>query len=149
MALRKAWDAYRSVGLPDRLEQQMARDIETLTATVAAHEPAAAHAAALRVAQNDLDLQLQHRPVVKVDVERLRLWARQVQVDAAANDPGAVAGDASTLELIRDRVRHALGSATAGRLDAQLRDLRAAADDKDVAAAARAAPALLETLAGS
>jgi hypothetical protein len=146
-SLRKTWDAYRATGVPAILDKQMTRDIETLDAAVAARKPTEAHAAVLRVAQNDLDLDLRHRPVVKVDLARLRLWTRQVQVDAAANDAGAVAGDVATLELVRDRVRHTLDQATAARLDAQLRDLHAAAGRKDTADAAKATPALLATLA--
>ena len=147
--LRQAWDAYRSDGVPDQLVAQMRRDIDTLAGAVAARGPTEARAAALRVAQNDLDLQLRHRPVVEIDLARLRLWARQLQVDTAANDPGAVAGDVTTMEWIRDRVRHTLDQATAARVDEQLRDLRAAADNHDVPAAAKAAPALLKTLAAA
>jgi hypothetical protein len=90
---------------------------------------------------------LRYRPVTEIDRARLQLWARQVLVDAADNDPGAVSGDVATLELIRNRVRHSLDNGTAARLDAQLRDLRAAADSKDAAAAAKAVLTLLKTLA--
>jgi hypothetical protein len=145
--LKQAWDAYRPLGLPALLEKQMTRDIEALAASVTTRKPDQAHQAALRVAQNALDLQLRYQPVAKVDLARLDLWARQVLVDAAAKDPGSVAGDVSTLELTRDRVRHTLDPATAERLDAQIRDLRRAADSKDLAAATKAAPALLATLA--
>jgi hypothetical protein len=146
-SLERAWDAYRSGDVPDVLEKQMSRDIDTLAGAVAARKPAGARQAALRVAQNGLDLQLRYQPVVKIDLARLELWARQVAVDAAANDAGAVAGDVSTLEWIRERVRHAVNPAIATRLETQLRDLRAAADNKDVAAAAKATPALLATIA--
>jgi len=146
-ALRKAWDAYRSGETSKLLVQQMIRDIDTLGRTVAVRNPAAAHQAALRVAQNDLDLHLRYQPVVKIDLARLQLWARQLLVDATDNDPGPVAGDVATLELIRDRVRHTLDKATAARLDTQLRDLRAAADNNDVPAAAKAIPTLLKTVA--
>jgi hypothetical protein len=148
-SLRTAWDAYRSGGVPDQLVTQMSRDVDTLAATVAARKPAEARAAALRVAQNDLDLQLQHRPVVEIDLARFRLWARQLLVDTAADDPGAVAGDVTTMEWVRDRVRHTLDPATAARVDDQLGGLRAAADRNDVPAAAKAAPALLRTLAAA
>jgi hypothetical protein len=146
-ALRRAWDAYQALGVPDQLARQMRRDLGTLAAEVAARRPAAAHDAALRVAQNDLDLRLRYQPVARVDRERLRLWARQLRVDAAAGDAGAVAGDVTSLEWTRDRVRHALGQATAARLDGQLRTLRGAADRKDLTAAAGGAGAVLATLA--
>jgi len=148
-SLRKTWDAYRAGGVPVILDKQMSRDIQTLDGAVAAREPTRARAAVLRVAQNDLDLDLRHQPVVEVDLARLQLWTRQVQVDAAANDAGAVAGDVATLELVRDRVRHTLDQATATRLDTQLRDLRAAADHRDITAAARTTPAVLKTLAAA
>jgi hypothetical protein len=146
-SLRKAWDAYRSGDVPKLLVRQMDRDLDVLDRAVAARNPAAAHQAALRVAQNDLDPQLRYQPLAGIDLARLRLWARQVQVDAADSNPGAVAGDVATLELIRDRVRHSLDKATAARLDTALHELRAAADGKDLTAAARTAPALLKTLA--
>jgi hypothetical protein len=145
-SLRKAWDAYRSGDVPKLLVRQMSRDLDALERAVAARNPGTAHQAALRVAQNDLDLQLRYQPLVKIDLARLRLWAHQVLVDGADNNPGAVAGDVATLELIRDRVRHALDPATAARVDGPLRDLHAAADGKDLTAAAKAAPALLQTL---
>jgi hypothetical protein len=85
--------------------------------------------------------------VVRTDLARLHLWARQLRVDAADHDPGAVAGDVTTLEWTRDRVRHTLDQAAAARLDGQLRDLQAAADKRDVAAVAEATPALLKTVA--
>jgi hypothetical protein len=145
--LKEAWDAYRSGGVPKLLERQMSRDIDALAEAVAAREPVDAHQAALRVAQNNLDLRLRHRPVVEVDLARLQLWARQLLVDAAANDPGAVAGDATTLELVWQRVRHTVDPATAARVRAQLADLQAVARNKDIGAAAKAIPALLAALA--
>jgi hypothetical protein len=135
--------------VPELLQKQMSRDIDALARAVAARNPQAAHQAALRVAQNDLDLRLRYQPVVKTDLARLQLWARQLLVDAADKNPGAVAGDVATLELIRDRVRHTLHPATATRLDTQLRDLGDAADNKDVAATAKATPAFLATLAAT
>lgn len=146
-ALRRAWAAYRSGDVPPLLERQMGRDVDLLTPSAAARAPARAHRAALRVAQDDLDLRLRYRPVAEVDLARLDLWGRQLLVDAAAKDPGAVAGDATTLQLIWQRVRHAADPATAAGVEARLRDLRAAADRRDLAAAARGVPALLAAVA--
>jgi hypothetical protein len=145
-SLRRAWDAYRSGDVPGLLVRQMSRDLDALERAVGARDPAAAHQAALRVAQNDLDLQLRYRPLDRIDRARLRLWARQVGVDAADNDTGAVAGDVATLEPIRDRVRHTFDPATAARVDGQLHRLRTAADGRDLTMAARAASALLQAL---
>jgi hypothetical protein len=144
--LARAWAAYRTAGLPDLLEEQMTRDLGSLTRAVAARRPAEAHQAVLRVAQNDTDLKSRHRPVVEVDLARLELWARQLRVDAADRDRDAVAGDVATLGWVRDRVRHSLDPATTARLDTQLEGLRGAARTKDLGAVARAAPALLATI---
>jgi hypothetical protein len=144
--LGRAWDRYRAGGVPDLLGRQMTKDLATLTTAIAAGKPAAAHQAALRVAQNDTDLRLQHRPVVEVDLARMDLWARQLLVDAADRNPGAVAGDVATLEWTRDRVRATLDQATATRLDTQLKDLRDAAGARDLAGAVKTAPALLATI---
>jgi hypothetical protein len=145
--LRRAWAAYRSVGVPPVLDRQMSRDVDALAGAVAARGPARARQAALRVAQNDLDLHLRHQPVAKVDLARLELWGRQLRVDAAAGDPGAAAGDTTTLELIWHRVRHTVDPPTAARVDSRLGDLRAAASNRDLAAAATAVPPLLAALA--
>ncbi|HEX6678483.1 MAG TPA: hypothetical protein VF486_26125 [Actinomycetes bacterium] len=146
-ALTKAWDAARG-SAPDRLAKQMGRDVDTLAATVKGRKAGQARGAALRVAQNDLDLQLRYQGVAKTDLARLALWTRQLQVDAAADDPGSVVGDATTLGLIHDRVRHALDQSAATDLESQLRKLQVAADNNDVTTAAKAAPALLHTIEG-
>src|SRR5919197_135953 len=106
-AVAKAWDAARG-DAPDRLAKQMGRDVDTLAATVKAHRAAPARGAALRVAQNDLDLQLRYQGVARTDLARLAMWTRQLLLDADAGDAGSVVGDATTLGLIHDRVRHAL-----------------------------------------
>jgi hypothetical protein len=146
-ALRKAWDAYRG-DAPERLRRQMGRDVDALAAAVKDRKAAEARGAALRAAQNDLDLRLRYQGVVETDLARLALWARQLRVDAAAKDAGAVVGDATTLDLIQDRVRHALDASAGNDLDSQLHKLQNAADNKDLAAAAEAVPALLRTIGG-
>ena len=97
--------------------------------------------------QRPVDLPSRRPPGRPIPAESTSLHDGQLLVDAADRNPGAVAGDVATLELIRDRVRHTLHPATATRLDTQLRDLGDAAGNKDLAAAAKAAPALLATLA--
>jgi hypothetical protein len=146
-AVAKAWDAARG-DAPDRLAKQMGRDVDTLAATVKAHRAAPARGAALRVAQNDLDLQLRYQGVARTDLARLAMWTRQLLLDADAGDAGSVVGDATTLGLIHDRVRHALDPSAAADLEGQLRKLQVAADNKDVTTAAKAAPALLRTIEG-
>jgi hypothetical protein len=144
-SLRRAWDAARA-GVPERLGKQLGRDVDLLAGAVKGHKEAAARAAALRVAQDDLDLRLRHQGVARTDLDRLALWARQLQADAAAGDAGSVTGDATTLGLTRERLRNSIDASAATELDSQLRKLQAVADNKDVAAAAKAVPALLKRI---
>ena len=104
--------------------------------------------AALDVAQAGLDLQLRfghprHRPGT------LRAVDPQLVLDAGRLEavPGFVAGDVTTLEWIYDRFAHTLDAALAGDIDAALGDLRAAADDEDIEAAADGADRLLALIA--
>jgi hypothetical protein len=64
--------------------------------------PGRARQAALQVEQAALDLQLRHRPAAGVDLDRMHLWARRLQVDAATKDQGAVADEAAILQLLWD-----------------------------------------------
>jgi len=138
--VRAAWDAYRaSDAVPALLERQMTRDLGTLTKAVVAKDTAKARGAALRVAQNTTDLRLRYEPVATVDRERLGLWARQLGIDAQAGDDGAVAGDVTCLELVRERVSAAAPGSPVGD---DLKKLREAADRKDTAEARRLAPEL-------
>lgn len=146
--VRKAWDAYQAQGLPALLEKQMSRDVAALAEAVSARKSADARGAGLRVAQNELDLHLRYEPVAKVDLARLALWSRQLGIDAAARDARSVAGDVTSLETTRDRVRHTLDPSAAAGLDARLRELRSAAGGKDLAAVTRTAPALVTEVSG-
>jgi hypothetical protein len=83
-----------------------------------------------------------------VDRDRLDLWARQLLLDAAARDRGAVAGDAATLQVIWDRAGHGAEPAAAERVAAGLTAVGKAAAGKDVTAAAAAIPPLRTALAG-
>ncbi|MET7617647.1 hypothetical protein [Streptomyces sp. NPDC005408] len=146
--VRAAWDAYRSADrVPQLLTQQMDRDLDTLTTAVKARDAKGVHGAVLRVAQNDLDLHLRYEPLATEEAARMSLWARQLTTDAASGDTGAVAGDVTSLELTWARAKHSTEAAKAAQIDAQLRELRDAADRKDTAAAAKAAPALQTALA--
>jgi hypothetical protein len=143
-----AWETYRGGGVPPLLEAQMNGALEDLAGAVSARRPGEARQAALDTARASLDLQLRHRPPAEIDLARLAPWARQVLVDAAADNAGAVASDVAILEAIGDRAGHTLDPAASARLKTRLDELRRAADDEDVAAAAQAVPALLTTLAG-
>jgi hypothetical protein len=134
---------------PEQLVDQLTDALDTLTRAVAARDPARARQAALQVEQAALDLQLRHRPAAGVDLDRTDLWARQLQVDAAAQDQGAVAGEAATLQLLWDRAGHNIHTTdptAAERVSAALRSLGEAANKERSEAAAARVPALRAVL---
>jgi hypothetical protein len=132
-ALTTAWEAVRTKGIPPQIESQMLTDIEALSSEDA-------QAAALRLAQDELDLRLLYEPVIDVDLARLKLWTRQVPIDVAADDAGRVLADLAALERVWERTGQ--GVAPAAAVDTALRDLRKAADAEDLAAVDRAAASL-------
>jgi hypothetical protein len=95
-----------------------------------------------------LDFKLQYRPPAEIDLARFGVWARRLAVDAGGDEPGEVAGDVTTLELIWDRIAHAVDADAARAVESRLVELRSAADGDDLEAAAEAAPALLEAIDG-
>lgn len=144
--LNKAWRAYAQHGVPELLGKQMATDVEALAAAVEARKPAEARGAALRVAQNDLDLRLRHSTVEATDLARAKLWARQLEVDLTAKDIDAAAGDALTLHWTWDRVRYTVPEPKARELDELLDGLKSAAEAKDAAALRAGLPKLRSLL---
>ena len=134
-----AWDSYRTGNQPRILEAQMTSALVKLVAAVDARQPTEAAQAAINVARASLDFELRHRPLAEIDMAHFGLWAAQVILDAGAGAPAVVAGDVATLEWIRDRIAHSLTSADAEQISALLADLRSAADNEDLAAAAEAA----------
>lgn len=143
-AVQDAWTAYRaSDTVPKLLDKQMTRDLGTLAEAVGAKDKEETLGAALRVAQNSSDLQLRYEPVRTVDQDRFALWARQLGIDAAAGDEGAVAGDVTSIELVWERLKGDVAKAEAAAITADLREAREAADRKDMAGAAGVAPQLV------
>jgi hypothetical protein len=133
-------------GMPAQLAAQVRDAMDALAEAAAARHPARARRAALDVEQAALDLQLRHRPPAQVDLDRLDRWARQLLVDAAAGEEGAVSGDVATLQVIWDRSGHAADPTAARRVTASLVALRGAAR-QDPERAAAAVPALRAALA--
>jgi hypothetical protein len=153
-AIEAAWTTHRSTAqVPPNLALQMDAALgalagDTLFPAVDARNGIGASDGALDVLQASLDLQLQYRPPTEIDRARLDLWTRQLVVDTGGNDPDPanIAGDVTTLEWIWDRVAHTYADAEAEQIEAQLEDLRTAADEEDVAAAAEGAAMLSELL---
>ena len=140
------WTTFRAGGVPERLGAQMSQALHALATAVGARNSQEAQQAALEVADASLDLQLRYRPAVQINLSRFQLWARQLMVDAAANNAGAVHGDVTTLAWIRDRI--ALDRADGNGIDDQLRYLRSVADAHEFKVAMVQAARLRATLAG-
>jgi hypothetical protein len=138
-ALDAAWEAVGARGIPPQMETQMQGDLDALHSDEV-------QSAALRVAQNELDLRLLYEPVIDVDLARLQLWNHQLPVDLAAEDPGLVLADVAALERVWERTRH--GVHPTAPMDAMLKDLRAAADAEDLTAVGRLAPASSQAVSG-
>ena len=140
----RAWAAYRRGPVPPRLEPELNRAIRTLMAAIGNRARARAGSAAIDVGQSTLDLQLRYRPPAAIDLRRFRLWAEQALVDAAAGDVGAVRGDVTTMEWIRDRFATRLSPANLTAVDAHLARLRESVADgnRDLKAASAEASRL-------
>jgi hypothetical protein len=155
-AMRDAWSAHqRSARVPPLLKIQMDRSLDALVGddmvpALDARNAEGTRSAALDVAQAALDLELQYRPPTDIDLGRFKVWAEAAVVDASSDeaDSGLVAGDVTSLEWTWDRIAQAFDKADASEMEAQLKDLRTAADDEDTDAVATGAAQLLETLAG-
>jgi hypothetical protein len=144
--LDQAWGAALTKGVPPQSQSQMKRDMGELATAVDVKDWKSAQSAALRVAQNELDLRLLYQRVIDVDLARMALWADQLPIDAAADDAGAVLADVAALERVWERTRH--GVEPVGAVDAALQQLRKVADADDLSAVDGAAAALKQALAG-
>jgi hypothetical protein len=131
--LTAAWEAVRAKGVPPQMTSQMTADIDTL-------HSGDVHSAALRIAQNELDLRLLYEPIIDVDLARLQLWARQLPVDVADGDTGLVLANVAALDRVWERTKH--GVEPAAPVDTALQELQMAADPEDLAAVDRAAASL-------
>jgi len=131
--MTSAWEAYRVGDLPERLALQMTDALDALTAAVGHGNGADTRHAAVDVARAALDFELRHRPIIDVDLARLRLWACQLGIDVAAQDPASVVGDVASIEAIWDRIDHAIEGGRGERIGHAVVDLRTAADADDLA----------------
>ena len=134
--LTTTWNTYRGEDIPPALERQLDDALRRLR-----RGGDKARQAAIDVGQAALDLLLQYRPPAVIDRARFDLWTRQVQLDAAARDEGALKGDAATLERIADRFSHG------PEIRSLLRQLRQQADTSAFAAAASTASQLRDNVA--
>ncbi len=143
-----AWNAFQAGSVPPTLRTQMNAAMTALGNAVQTQAIGATRQASVDVDQASLDLQLRHRSVAQIDRELLDLWARQLLVDAAAGDQGAVLADAATLKWIRDRLAPDVTyEPELSRIDGALDGLRAAAAGRNLVAATAVATRLRRTLA--
>ena len=119
-------------------------DIDALDAAIGEEDWEAIHSAALRIAQNELDLRLLYAPVIDVDLARLKLWTRQLPVDVADGDTGLVLANVAALERVWERTKH--GVEPTAPVDAALQELHKATDAENLAAVDRAATSLSQAI---
>jgi hypothetical protein len=131
-----AWGKLRAGRQPRMIAARLGDGLNALGRALGTRRSGAVTQRAVDVEQSVLDLQLRYRPPVDVDVDRFHLWTQQLRVHAAAKDLAGVTGDVAVLEWIRDRIADALGPAARQEVDNRLRALRAAADGRNLPAAA-------------
>ena len=147
--LKRTWSAATKQPLPPRIAAEVDLAVRDVSRAVGARNRAAAGTAAVAVLRAALDLELRYRSRESVDRDRFVLWTRQVEVDAAASDRGAVHGDVSALEWIRDRFALGLSPLDRTRLDTELTELRALATDGGFREVAREAVRLRASVAAA
>ena len=144
--LRTASEALQRRDVPTLVGGQLRDALEALERAVQARDALPAAERALVVASSALDLELQYRPPVEVDLRRFDLAARRLGLDARAGDRKAVAGDLATLRWIGQRF--ALDDSQSQELNAQLRYLEAAAEAGELHGVQAFAERLRTTIAG-
>ena len=147
-SLTTAWSTYAVSGVPPLTGDEVDAALQALTTAAGTQDPAATQQAANNLAYVVSDLQLRHEPPAAVDVQRMDILARQILVDAAAEQDGFLTGDATHLEALWARTPHSVAGGAASRIDGTLSNLRAAAESADYPAAAGAAQALRQALTG-
>lgn len=143
--MEEEWEDFQALGfVPPMLEAEMEAALEDLLDAIEARDIAETRQASIDVARASLDLQLRHLPRDEIDLAQIDLWSRQLQVDAAARDRGAVRGDLETIRIIRDRFAH-----PDGEIDAHIMALQSAALGSNVSGAEEVAGRLQNALARS
>jgi len=144
-----AWDLIRATDVPPMLETQMDEALAALNRALKGKIPSEVRQAAIEVARATSDLQLMYRPAAEVDLLRFELMLRQLELDSADGDAGAVAGDTTTLEWMRDRFASSLSVSDADRITGLLAEIRTAADREDFESAVGASVLLRGFLASA
>lgn len=80
--------------------------LKALTKAVGAKNSVAARQGAIDISHATLDLELRHRTQDVVDVDRVAVWNKQLQLDTAVGDEAGIAGDHVAIGAITDRINH-------------------------------------------
>ena len=128
------WTSLQPTKLPRLVADRMRAALTSLTRSVRARQGAKVAKAAIEAAQAGLDLQLRYLPVEKIDVERIHLHAQQLRVYATAKSLAGLTSEVAIIEWIEDRIP--LSPSDRQDIDGRIRDLRTAADAKNLAGAA-------------
>jgi len=147
-SLTTAWTSYSGTGVPPLTAEGVDVALEALTAAAGTQRTADIQQAANDLGYVVTDLRLRHEPPAAADAERMDILARQVQLDAATQEQGFLAGDAMLLEALWTRISHTIEGPGAANIDGLLTDLRAAAESADYPAAAEVAGTLRQALSG-
>lgn len=142
--LETSWDAVHAKKIPPQMNSQMRVDVDALDAAIVEEDWEAIHSAALRIAQNEIDLRLLYAPIIDVDLARLKLWTRQLRVDVADGDTGLVLANVAALDRVWERTSHRVEPTAP--VDNALQELHRATDAEDLAAVDRAATSLSQAI---
>jgi hypothetical protein len=143
-----AWTHTDAADVPHLVLPILTEALDRMAGAVEAEDADEAAQAAIDVGQSAFDLQLRYRPVTEVDIARFDLWLMQLQLDAAADDPGAVNGDELALDYVRERFVHGLADDTAAQLNLGMEDLHVAIGEGDLAEASEIAGQMREQVEG-
>ena len=144
--MQTAWDHYQSTRVPALVDTQVTEALRSLAEDVNAGQLPDIRHTAVEVTQATLDVLLRHRPPSEIDLARVRAWATQLGVDAAAQDQGAVTGDVASIDTTWTRVRATTDRSITKRADRLLIRLHTAVDRSDLGTATRLANTLAHLL---
>lgn len=147
-SMNTAWSAVRA-GTPPLLATAMTNALTTVERAITSRNVASTRIAAIEASRAALDFRLMYRPSDEVNRARLDLWAAQIIADAAAGNVGFVRGDVASAGYTWDRIGTRSSAALRTQVDAIIRDLRAAADARNLPSASAAAVRLRTILLGS
>ena len=103
--MTQAWTGHCAKShVPPRLKEATDGALKSLKDALSGADQNKVSQSSLDVLLAVLDLQLQYRPVVSIDVARFDLWLRRIDADAQAKDDSGMRSDIATLEWVRDRI---------------------------------------------